>query len=100
MITYHVQTIDAFLQGNPCREAIVDSRTSNELVWIGQHCPQLLDCGHCDCVVGDRAHLGSFAVYFLWIFASKRWGCRSTQHDKEGMTFDQEVPSKLKRDPG
>lgn len=65
MTTYHVQTIDAFLQGYPRREAIVHSRACNELVRVRQHRPQLLDRSRCVCVVGIWAHFGIFAVYFL-----------------------------------
>lgn len=44
--TYHVQTVDTFLQRNPSCKPIVDSRTRNELVRISQHIPQLLDSSH------------------------------------------------------
>ena len=79
MTTYHVQAIDALLQRYPCRETIIHTRTSDELVRIRQHRSQLLDRSHVTCAVGEvcRTHFEDMCRQVLgYIRFLKCWGCR------------------------
>jgi hypothetical protein len=51
--TYHVETVNTFLESYPRGEAIVYARTCDELIGVCEHVPQVLDGGGLSLAVGN-----------------------------------------------